>query len=69
MDIFLNVADGDLMLRETLHSLDEADMLMMDMMRCWKRGDEACLEKILFEAESTFAIHEPVNVTFANLAK
>ncbi len=53
MDIFLNVTDGDLMLRETLHSLDEADMLMMDMMRCWKRGDEACLEKILFEDAMT----------------
>lgn len=49
MDIFLNVSDGDILLRETLHSLDEADMLMMDMTRCWKRGDEACLEKILFE--------------------
>jgi len=53
MDIFLNVTDGDLMLRETLHSLDEADMLMMDMTRCWKRGDETCLEKILFEDAMT----------------
>ena len=53
MDIFLNITDGDLLLRETLHSLDEADMLMMDMTRCWKRGDEACLEKILFEDAMT----------------
>jgi uncharacterized protein YbaP (TraB family) len=53
MDIFLNVSDGDLILRETLHSLDEADMLMMDMTRCWKRGDEACLEQILFEDAMT----------------
>jgi hypothetical protein len=53
MDIFLNIADGDLLLREALHSLDEADMLMMDMTRCWKRGDEACLEKILFEDAMT----------------
>jgi len=49
MDIFLNITDGDLLLRETLHSLDEAETLMMDMTYCWKRGDEACLEKILFE--------------------
>ena len=49
MEIFLNISDGDLLLRETLHSLDESDMLMMDMTRCWKQGDEACLEKILFE--------------------
>jgi len=53
MNIFLNITDGDLLLRETLHSLDEADMLMMDMTRCWKRGDEACLEKILFEDAMT----------------
>ena len=53
MDIFLNVSDGDILLRETLHSLDEADMLMMHMTRCWKRGDEACLENILFEDAMT----------------
>jgi len=49
MDIFLNISDGDLLLRETLHSLDESGTLMKDMTRCWKQGDEACLEKILFE--------------------
>ena len=49
MDIFLNIKDGELLLRETLHSLDEAEVLMMDMTYCWKRGNEACLEKILFE--------------------
>jgi len=49
MDIFLNITDADLLLRETLHSLDEAEMLMMDMTYCWKQGDEVCLEKILFE--------------------
>ena len=55
MDIFLNVTDGDLLLRETLYSMDEAEFLMMDMMVCWKRGDVACLERILFEdALSTY---------------
>jgi hypothetical protein len=49
MGIFLNITDGDLLLRETLHSMDEAEMQMMDMSYCWKEGDEACLEKILFE--------------------
>ena len=49
MDIFLNITDGDLLLRETLYSMDEAEVLMMDMMVCWKRGDIACLERILFE--------------------
>jgi uncharacterized protein YbaP (TraB family) len=49
IDIFLNITDGDLLLRETLYSMDEAEILMMDMMICWKRGDVACLERILFE--------------------
>jgi uncharacterized protein YbaP (TraB family) len=49
IDIFLNISDGDLLLREALFSLDEADRQMMDMMFCWKTGDEACIESILFE--------------------
>lgn len=47
--IFLNITDGDLLLREALFSLDEAETLMMDMIFCWKSGDEACIESILFE--------------------
>ena len=49
LDVFLNITDGDLLLREALFSLREAEMLMMDMIFCWKRGDEVCLESILFE--------------------
>ncbi len=49
IEIFLNISDGDLLLREALFSLDEADMQMMDMIFCWKSGDEACIESILFE--------------------
>ncbi len=49
LDVFLNITDGDLLLREALFSLHEAEMLMMDMTLCWKKGDEACLEGILFE--------------------
>ncbi len=49
LDVFLNITDGDLLLREALFSLNEAEMQMMDMMFCWKRGDERCLESILFE--------------------
>ena len=49
LDVFLNITDGDLLLREALLSLHEAESMMMDMMICWKRGDEACLEGILFE--------------------
>ena len=49
LDVFLNITDGDLLLREALFSLNEAEIQMMDMIYCWKRGDEACLESILFE--------------------
>ena len=49
LDVFLNITDGDLLLREALFSLHEAEMMMVDMIFCWKRGDEACLEGLLFE--------------------
>ena len=49
LDVFLNITDGDLLLREALFSLREAEMLMSDMVFCWKSGNEACLEGILFE--------------------
>ena len=49
MDVFLSIPNGDLLLRETLHSLDQADQLMSDIVRSWKHGDMALLEKILFE--------------------
>lgn len=49
LSVFLNIADGDLLLREALFSMYEAETMMMDMIYCWKQGDEACLEGILFE--------------------
>jgi uncharacterized protein YbaP (TraB family) len=49
LDVFLNITDGDLLLREALVSMHEAETMMMDMIFCWKRGDEACLESVLFD--------------------
>ena len=49
LDVFLNITDGDLLLREALVSMHEAEAMMLDMIFCWKRGDEACLEGVLFE--------------------
>ncbi len=49
LDLFLNITDAELLLQETLHSMNEADKLMFDMVRCWKDGDEPCIEKLLFE--------------------
>jgi uncharacterized protein YbaP (TraB family) len=49
LDVFLNITDGELLLREALLSLNEAEMMMLDMIFCWKTGDAACLESLLFE--------------------
>lgn len=49
LDVFLDIQDGDLLLQEALYSLDEADSMMMDMVRFWKRGDERGLQKLLFD--------------------
>ncbi len=49
ISLFLNVGDGELLLKESLHSLDEAEELMDDMVRYWKRGDESQMNKLLFE--------------------
>jgi uncharacterized protein len=49
LDLFLNIGDGDLLLQEALYSLDEADRMMMDMVRFWKRGDEKGMQQLLFD--------------------
>ena len=49
LDLFLNIPNGDLLLKESLYSLDEADVLMAEMVRYWKSGDEARMNKLLFE--------------------
>lgn len=49
LDVFLNIQDGDLLLQETLYSLDEADSMMTDMVRFWKRGDDRGLQQLLFD--------------------
>lgn len=49
INLFLNVPDGDLLLKESLYSLDESELLMADMIRFWKQGSEAEMNKLLFE--------------------
>lgn len=49
INLFLNVANGDLLLKESLHSLDESESMMGDMVRYWKAGDEKKMNKLLFE--------------------
>jgi len=49
LDLFLNIPNGDLLLKESLYSLDEAELLMADMVRYWKQGDDKLMSKLLFE--------------------
>ena len=45
----MNMPDGELLLKESLRSLDEAELLMADIVRFWKQGDDAQMNKLLFE--------------------
>ena len=49
LDLFLNIPDGELLLKESLRSLNEAELLMADIVRFWKQGDDAQMNKLLFE--------------------
>lgn len=49
LNLFLDIPDGELLLQETLYSLDESELLMADIVRYWKLGDEARMNKLLFE--------------------
>ena len=49
VNLFLNIPDGELLLKESLYSLDESEALMADMVRYWKQGDEKQMNKLLFE--------------------
>lgn len=49
LKLFLEMPDGELLLKESLRSLDEAEPLMLAMVDLWKRGDEKQMNKLLFE--------------------
>lgn len=49
ISLFLDMPDADLLLKESLYSLDETETLMADMVRYWKQGDEAEMNRLLFE--------------------
>ena len=49
VNLFLNVSNGDLLLKESLYSLDESELMMADMVRYWKAGDKEKMNKLLFE--------------------
>ncbi len=49
INLFLNIPDGELMLKESLYSLDESELMMANMVSYWKQGDETQMNKLLFE--------------------
>ena len=49
LNLFLNIPNGDLLLKESLYSLDDSELLMADMVRYWKQGDESQMSKLLFD--------------------
>ncbi len=49
LNLFLDIPNGDLLLQESLYSLNESEQLMAEVVRLWKQGDEAGMNKLLFE--------------------
>ena len=49
VNLFLNVSNGELLLKESLYSLDESESMMAEMARYWKAGDEKKMNKLLFD--------------------
>lgn len=49
VELFLDIPDGELLIKESLHSLQESDEMMADMVHYWKLGDDSYMSKLLFE--------------------
>ena len=47
--IFLDIEDADLLLQDSLHSLEEVKEEMKELTRIWKQGDEKAMYQLLFE--------------------
>jgi uncharacterized protein YbaP (TraB family) len=49
VNLFLDIPNGDLLLKESLYSMDEAELQMAEMVDYWKKGDDDNMNKLLFE--------------------
>lgn len=49
LGILINIADGDLVIEQTLSQLQNIDQVMKEMIVAWKRGDDNTLAKLLSE--------------------
>ncbi len=53
INLFLDIPNGELLLKESLYSLDGSDAMMAEMVRYWKTGDVEKMNKLLFEETLT----------------
>lgn len=53
IDLFLDMPDGELLLKESLYSMQGSELMMADMVQFWKQGDEAKMDTLLFEKALT----------------
>ena len=49
IDLFLDIPNDELLLKESLYSLEGSDAMMAEMVRYWKTGDVEKMNKLLFE--------------------
>jgi hypothetical protein len=49
LNLLLNIADGDLLLQETLSESEQMEETMSSLVRDWKKGDEKRLNTLLFD--------------------
>ena len=49
LNLFIDIPDGDLLLKESLYSMTESESMMSEMVSYWKKGDDNAMDKLLFE--------------------
>ena len=49
LNLFIDIPDGNLLLKESLYSMTESESMMSEMVSYWKKGDDNAMDKLLFE--------------------
>ena len=49
LNLFIDIPDGNLLLKESLYSMAESESMMSEMVSYWKKGDDNAMDKLLFE--------------------
>jgi len=78
LDLMINMADGELLLKETLTSMEKSSELVGQLIASWKSGDDAAMVELLFvdaleQYPSFSAIYDKLfferNITMLNKIK